>query len=288
MASSTRSAKRRLCEEERLERLLRVGTCLAQCGYGTQAGQLAACAPAFRGDAQLWTALVRHRGPRGRTVLMHAAIVGSVSRLTFLLELGADVDAGNIFGNTALMCACGAGHCDAARLLVERGGANVNAARTADGASALMVASEKGDVDIVRFLVERGGANVNAARTTDGSTALMTASENGHLETLLFLVEHGGANVNAARTTDGMTAFMWACPSGHHEIVRLLLKRGALVNAARALCGRTPLMFASLNDHVTTVRLLLEHGALKHVTDLAGRTARDHASSHPLVLAMLA
>ena len=55
-----------------LERLLRVGTCLAQCGYGAQVGQLAACARAFRADAQLWTAHARHRGPRGRTALMHA------------------------------------------------------------------------------------------------------------------------------------------------------------------------------------------------------------------------
>jgi hypothetical protein len=43
-------------DEERMERLLRVATCLAECGYGTQVGQLAATARAFRGDAQLWTA----------------------------------------------------------------------------------------------------------------------------------------------------------------------------------------------------------------------------------------
>ena len=43
-------------EEERMERLLRVGTCLAMCGYGAQVGQLAATARAFRADAQLWGA----------------------------------------------------------------------------------------------------------------------------------------------------------------------------------------------------------------------------------------
>jgi ankyrin repeat protein len=85
-----------------------------------------------------------------------------------------------------------------------------------------------------------------------------------------------------------MTAFMWASQNGNQEIVRLLLQRGALVNAMRALCGRTPLMFASKNGHVATVRLLLEHGALKHLMDHAGRTARDFAASHPLVLAVLA
>ncbi len=68
--------------ELHLERLLRVGTCLAECGYGAQVGQLAARARAFRADAQLWEAHARHGGPKGRTCLMHAAsTVGSLNRM---------------------------------------------------------------------------------------------------------------------------------------------------------------------------------------------------------------
>jgi ankyrin repeat protein len=198
-------------EEEHMERLLRVGTCLAQCGFGAQVGQLAACARAFRADAQLWGAHARHKGPRGRTVLMDAACEGDVPRIQFLLERGADVEAvDEEYGFTALMLACEAGHCEAARVLVERGGANVNAACTSDGYTALMWASEQGHLEIVRFLVERMGANVNAARTTDGLTALMLASQNGHLEIVRLLVEYGGTNVNAAMTTDGYTALFRA------------------------------------------------------------------------------
>ena len=47
---ATRGASAR----EHLERLLRVGTSLAESGYGAQAGQLAACARAFRAGAQQW------------------------------------------------------------------------------------------------------------------------------------------------------------------------------------------------------------------------------------------
>ena len=68
-----------------------------------------------------------------------------------------------------------------------------------------MWASQKGNVEIARFLVERGGANVNAARTTDGFTALMWASQNGHLKVVRFLLERGGANVNVAAAA-GSTA----------------------------------------------------------------------------------
>jgi ankyrin repeat protein len=99
---------------------------------------------------------------------------------------------------------------------------------TADiGITALMWASVKGHLEIARFLVERGGANVNAARTTDGTTALMWASMNGHLEVVRYLVELGGANVNAAMTDDGFTSLMWACQEGRLEIVRYLCQHGA-------------------------------------------------------------
>ena len=76
-----------------MERLLRVATCLAECGYGAQVGQLAAAARALRADAQLWAAHARYRGPAGRTPLMHAAWTGNVGRIEFLLERGADVGA---------------------------------------------------------------------------------------------------------------------------------------------------------------------------------------------------
>ena len=229
-------------KELHLERLLRVATCLAECGYGAQVGQLAACARAFRADAQLWTAHARHRGPRGRTALMHAAWLGNAPRVIFLLERSADVEAVDAEeGDTALMIACQVGHCAAARLLVERGGANVNAARTTDGMTALMWASGKGLFETVRFLVERGGAHVNAACASDGYTALMFASQVGHTETVRFLVERGGACVNAS-TADGTSALMFASYKGHLEIVRVLVERGgANVSAARATDGCTAL-----------------------------------------------
>ena len=203
---ASRGATQRRAQDLHMERLLRVATCLAAAGHGAQVAPLAACARALRADAQLWAAHARHRGPRGRTALMHAALTGSVARIVFLLERGADVDAATRNrGRTALLLACRRGHCEAARVLVERGGANVNAVSIADGRTALMWASAGGHLEIVRNLVDRGGANVNAATTDDGMTALMLASWKGHLEIVHFLVERGGANVNAAMTSHGKT-----------------------------------------------------------------------------------
>ena len=282
-AMTTRAAAAR---ELHLERLLRVGTCLAQCGYGAQVAQLAGTARAFRGDAQLWAAHARHRGRRGRTHLMQAACVGNAPRLLFLLEGGADVEAVETeFGSTALHWACGAGRSETARLLVERGGANVNAAQTTEGGTALMYACELGLLGTVRFLVQRGGASVDAARTTNGVTALMCASDFGYLEIVRFLVEQGGANVNSATTTFGDTSLMWACRAGSLEIVRFLVEREDIkVNAARTTDGMTALMLGSEFGFLGIVRLLVERGGASvnaartndGMTALMWATQKDH------------
>jgi ankyrin repeat protein len=46
-------------------------------------------------------------------------------------------------------------------------------------------------------------------------------------------------------------------------------------------------MLAAMKGHVAIVRLLLERGALTHLVNHAGRTARNLAAKHPLVLAEL-
>ena len=208
-----------------MERLLRVGTCLAMCGYGAQVGALAGTARAFSADKQLWAAHARHRGPRGRSCLMYAArSKGSLGRVRFLVLRGAAVDAADASGTTALIEASRRGRLPSVRFLLEQPGAAVNAGLVNNGRTALMVACYNGHMETVRCLVERGGANVNAARTTDSQTALMSASYKGHLEIVRCLVERGGANVNAVRTTDGQTALMFASLSGHLETVRFLVE----------------------------------------------------------------
>ena len=81
---------------------------------------------------------------------MQAAWTGNVSRYLFLLERGADVEAVEVAaGESALMLACYSGHCEAARLLVEHGGASANAAMTNDGVTALIWARQEGHLEIL-------------------------------------------------------------------------------------------------------------------------------------------
>ncbi len=76
---------------------------------------------------------------------------------------------------------------------------------TDDGMTALFLAARNGHLEIVRMLVEQGGAAVDAAMTDHGFTALMLASAAGELETVRLLLLlganklllcHGGATAH--------------------------------------------------------------------------------------------
>ncbi len=126
-----------------VERAAKVATLLARLGHGLAAARMAGTARALRADKALWAALpLAYRGPRGRTLLLHAAMCGNAARVRFLLERGAAVDQGNAWGCTPLMHASENGHLETVRALLERGGAAVNAV-TKEGFTALMWAAEK-------------------------------------------------------------------------------------------------------------------------------------------------
>ena len=75
-------------------------------------------------------------------------------------------------------------------------GAEVNA-KDNNGASALILASRNGHRDVVQALLANG-AEVNA-KDNDGATALILASRNGHHDVVALFVK--GAEVNAKRQT---------------------------------------------------------------------------------------
>jgi cytochrome c551/c552 len=97
---------------------------------------------------------VRQRGPDAATPLMSAALYGDASLLKRLLALGADADARDVAGATALMWA--APDRDKMQLLLDAG-ADVNA-RSDAGRSALLVTSGiVGAADALRLLLDYGG-----------------------------------------------------------------------------------------------------------------------------------
>ena len=83
-------------------------------------------------------------------------------------------------------------------------GANVNA-KDNDGNTALMWAAYNGHTERVKLLIEHG-ANINA-KDNDGETALMQAAFYGYIEIVKLLLEYG-ASVND-KDNEGWTALEW-------------------------------------------------------------------------------
>ena len=216
----------------------------------------------------------------GMTALMHAANFARDKVTKLLLKHGADVNAKDKSGNTALMFAADHQEDDVVRLLLEYG-ADVNA-KDKSGNTALMFAADHQEDDVARLLLEYG-ADVNA-KDKFGNTALMFAAAHQEDDVARLLLEHG-ADVNA-KDKSGNTALMFAADHQEDDVARLLLEHGADINA-KDKSGNTALMFAAgqeeqyitiENDKV--VRLLLEHGAEVDAKNESGETALMVAASN--------
>lgn len=127
--------------------------------------------PAFPGDKPQHSIL-----EVGTTPLMEAAFIGDAEKIRELADAGADLDAQDVFGWTAIRYAVRNAKFDAAQMLLDK------------------------------------GANTNIASKT-GRTPLMSAASNGLAEMCELLVEQGDADV-MAHDDRGMTAFDMAMRSG--------------------------------------------------------------------------
>jgi ankyrin repeat protein len=180
-----------------------------------------------------------------------------------LLERGADVNAGNAAGRSALLFAVERGRNDAAALLAERG-ADVNAADR-NGAFPLLSAACSGNAGLVSLLADRG-ADVRTAHP-GGRTPLMCAAQGGHTAVVLQLLERG-APVNT-RMHDGATALSSAAVTGNRDAVKVLLDHGAQPRR-----GDVPDSFRSLQG--TPVAVKARKRPISEVLDrIAAAASRD-------------
>ena len=221
--------------------------------------------------------------------LIKATLNNNTDEIKKYLKHGADVNALDEYGNTALMNASLKGHEQAVRLLIEAG-ANVNI-RDNNGRSALMQAVDHARTEVVELLLA-AKAEVDA-RSNSGDTALLSVAARScptaeHISIVKFLLA-AGANINARRPGSfcAQTALMFASMRGCTELVDLLLQAGADVNAAPECGGGTALIYASINGYEEIVKLLLKAGADINAKFIGGMTVFTCAANHPGTLKIL-
>jgi ankyrin repeat protein len=225
-------------------------------------------------------ASAKARDAQGNTPLLLAAAYGDAACLQLLLDHGAQVNATNTAGSTALLRA--AGDFEKLSLLVQRG-ADVNA-RSALGNTPLMLASRPADSHRAVELLLTHGADAKATNHF-GATALMAAAAGGDEQTVRLLIKHG-ADANALPGSGpadfifggARSPLMWAAYRGDTAILQLLVDAGADVNGESSI--GTPLSQAAWANRTEAARWLMDHGArVNQVSHHDGYTPLHWAAS---------
>lgn len=194
--------------------------------------------------------------------LITAAEKGDIGTLQALLAKGADINAKDNDGNTALMVASDMSQGEGGTLLVQEAYLNTSTSggKTVFSETVLsktaLPAPDMSYIEIVKILLAQG-ADVNV-KANNGVTALMRASWKGHGEIVKILLAKG-ADVNV-KSNSGATALMMASRKGHCEVVKTLIAQGVDVNA-KDNDGYTALKMLSWKGDSEIAQLLKESGA---------------------------
>lgn len=192
--------------------------------------------------------------------LIVSAVKGDTDNVLKLLQDGADINATDGRGRTAVMAATYENKADMVKALINKG-ADINI-RDNNLNNVLLYAGASGYLDIVKLAVDAGADTKLTNRF--GGTALIPASERGHVEVVQELLTQSDVDVNHINKLH-WTALLEAIMLGnggerHQNIVQLLVKHGADVNIADG-DGITPLNHARQKGFKEIADILIEAGA---------------------------
>jgi ankyrin repeat protein len=251
--------------------------------------------------------------PRGGfTAAMYAARQNAHEAARALAENGANLNAQDPDGATALQLAIINQHYDMAALLIEKGAnpnvadntgmtsvyaaVDMNSFRSDIGRPPRALADKLNALDVLRLALEHGGDpngrlkkaiigrhhGFGDASLGDGATALMRAVKSNDVECMKLLL-NAGADASLGMTNGSNPVLILAStrpgPGGGSADnlvaeLRLLAQHGAKMNAANNR-GETALQTAARQGSNAMVRALVELGADVNAIDKSGKTALD-------------
>jgi len=192
--------------------------------------------------------------------LLAAAASGDLAGISAALDGGANVDARDDRGRTALLVATVARQTEAVRVLLE---AEPEIDLQDDQLdNPFLYAGAEGLLDILT-LVNEAGADPSITNRY-GGTALIPASERGHVDVVRYLLEQTDVDIDHVNRL-GWTALLEAIVLGngdasHQEVVRLLIDHGADLDIADKE-GVRPLAHARARSQAEIVAMLEAAGA---------------------------
>jgi ankyrin repeat protein len=184
----------------------------------------------------------------GTTALMHAAAFASLDAVKALLDAGADANASSAAGATALMWA--AGDVAKIRLLLDRGA--IVTRRTKDGTTALVAAARRGNVEAMQVLLAHGA---DPKADAGEKVELLRIAYSDHPETRTALA---GVGIDLKSLASAVAPSLASFSLANTEALDALLTTGATPNPR----GRFPIVAsAAFQGYRSSVALLLERGA---------------------------
>lgn len=214
------------------------------------------------------------------SALMLASEKGYLDVVEALIKAGADVQAANLSGDTALSLAIQAHKIKMVeywlKTLKARGLSREAIEKMADGSARKPLfnyLSGEGALDAMAQWFKAGG-DINQ-RDLIGRTPLMAAATNGQQQACEWLLAQG-AKVNLLDNT-GSSALMYGVRAEHPALVTSLLKAGAQPGFQNHAQGNTALHDAVLLKQPAIVLILLREGANPHLKNWEGQSPLDYA-----------
>ncbi|KAJ8111005.1 hypothetical protein OPT61_g6297 [Boeremia exigua] len=208
-------------------------------------------------------ASIHTRNKSQSTALHEATERGQLKIVEWLLSLGVEQDAADIWGCTPLYLAVGK-DLDISKAL-HKVGANIYACNS-NGMSVLVAAAYAGKPGVVDWLL-----SVDSQSLFSIEESLCATAASGALDTVESLLSKVADSNAYSEVYEG--ALHAACMGGHEEVVKMLLVQGAVADQAGG-CPGIPLAAAALKGHTDVLRLLVAHNALcVNSVDKLGRNA---------------
>lgn len=217
-------------------------------------------------------------------IIKAAGYNGNPAILNALIEAGAEFDASyGYLGRTPLMMAAGLNaNPEVPALLLDNGASFDEEDNTVQRWTPIFYAASWNDnPEVVATLIE-SGANPNRRSSRISRTPLMEAIVNHAPPAVVQTLIDAGADAMASGP-QGVTILMEAAAfATNPEVLRILVRGGALVDQTVPSTGMTPLMIACLRSgDPRIVEALLDLGAQPELKNNYGATALDYLEENP-------
>lgn len=195
---------------------------------------------------------------------LHWSVFGSVEIVNLLIEAGAKMDPRDDFQSTPLLRAKDPKIVEA----LLKGGANINAQDKA-GMTAIHAAAVRGPTDVLRLLLSYNPDL--SLKNSRGQTALDVATRAKNDAAVTYLKDKGAKSKDDDMVLSAKSLIQ-ACASGDVEKARAAIRDFPKLTTVADDAGDTPLHIAAYKGQAAITKLLLENGAKVNVADNQGLT----------------